>query len=247
MKMRLDTSSPYLSGIPHDGKLKVMLCGQTVIGDDPMPLNVDNSLVLYLRIALRSRGIGYQSKRRDHMKEYNFIEATPLLYFIEKNQDKIIGTHLKNLYINIWPRHGRCDILEDPIVLDFDCFLIAIDYLVPSNMDITIGSREEMMGINRIADVLSIKDRRIDYYSENDYYPGFFNPIKKEEIENCKVVKIDVERFSSAFECDPCTEEIRPEGGDYFSTIRIYLDSGLALCFCGADSILDGYIEVWCE
>ena len=59
--MRL-VASPIGSGISHDGKFSAMSCGQTVFGDDPMPLNVDNSLVLYLRIALRSSGIGYQKQ-----------------------------------------------------------------------------------------------------------------------------------------------------------------------------------------
>ena len=59
-----------------------MSCGQTVFGDDPMPLSVDNALVLYSRLALRSSGIGYQNKRRDHMKEYDFTESTPLLTFL---------------------------------------------------------------------------------------------------------------------------------------------------------------------
>ena len=70
---------------------------------------------------------------------------------------------------------------------------------------------------------------------------------KKEEIENCKIIGVTVDRFSHAFECNPCTGEMRPEGGDYFSTIRLFLDSGTTLCFCGEDSISDGYMDMWCE
>ena len=53
LEQRLDSSSPFDSGISRDGKSSTMLRGQTVFGDDPMPMSVDNALVLYLRLALR--------------------------------------------------------------------------------------------------------------------------------------------------------------------------------------------------
>ena len=53
MHKRLDSSSPFDSGISRDGKFSTMSRGQTVFGDDPMPMSVDNALVLYSRLALR--------------------------------------------------------------------------------------------------------------------------------------------------------------------------------------------------
>ena len=81
----------------------------------------------------------------------------------------------------------------------------------------------------------------IDYYDEELELGE-----EKHLIENCVITDIQIERFSYEFECD-IQGNIRPEGGDYFSTIRLYLDSGKVLCFRGADSICDGYIEIWCE
>ena len=43
---------------------------------------------------------------------------------------------------------------------------------------------------------------------------------------------------NDAFECDAITGEIRPEGGDYFSVIRLHLDSGTVLYFCSADTAI---------
>ncbi len=176
------------------------------------------------------------------MKEYDFTEATPLLSFLEMYQEKIVGKRLKNFYTNYWPDYGHRSLSEYPIVFELEGYFVEISYFVPSDMGILIGTKEELEQNKDIKDIINIKNRLIDYYNEE-----FARGVKKEEIENCKITGIEVECFSSAFECNPCTGEMRPEGGDYFSTIRIHLDSGIALCFCGADSILDGYIEIWCE
>ncbi len=176
------------------------------------------------------------------MREYSFTEATPLIEFLDKYQDKIVGNHIKNFYVDFWPNYGRCSLSDCPVVLELDDCFVVISYLIPSDIGIMVGTKNELSANKDVADMIDIKNVLVDYYNQE-----FSLGVKKEEIENCKITKIDVERFSSAFECNSATEEIRPEGGDYFSTIRLHLDSGTILCFCGADSITDGYIEVWCE
>ena len=176
------------------------------------------------------------------MREYDFIEAAPLIAFLNKYQDKIIGNHIKNFYVHFWPNYGRYSLSDRPVVLELDDCFVVINYFIPSDISIIVGAKDEVSQNKDVADMINIKNMLVDYYDTE-----FSRGVQKEKIENCKITKIDIERFSNAFECNPVTEEIRPEGGDYFSTIRMHLDSGVALCFCGADSITDGYIEVWCE
>ena len=176
------------------------------------------------------------------MKEYCFTEATPLIEFLDRNQSKIIGRRLKNFYIEVWPEYGRRVLSDRPVVLELeDCFIV-INYLIPSDISMLVGTRNEVAQDKDVDEMIHIKDGFSDYYNQK-----FCHGVKKEEIENCRITKVEVQKFSCAFECNPITEEIRPEGGDYFSTIRLYLDSGSILCFCGADSMTDGYIEVWCK
>lgn len=176
------------------------------------------------------------------MNTYSFMEAAPLLKFIDENKKCIIGCALKQFHTEYWPEHGRRSLSDIPVVLELENYCIAINYLIYSDIEIVIGTKDKLERNEAIADVINIRNVIHDYYSEE-----FECGIKKELIENCKIVDIQIERFSEAFECNGATGEMRPDGGDYFSTIRLYLDSGVVLCLCGVDSITDGYVEVWCE
>ena len=176
------------------------------------------------------------------MQEYRFKEAAPLVKFIESHETDIIGQPLKNLYIDYWPNRNRSGISDRPVVLELGNRYIVVYYLVPSDLRVLIGDRVEIEKNKDVANILNIKTVVRDYYNSE-----FGDGIPQDEIEGCLIENIEIKRFSEAFECDPITEEIRPDGGDYFSTIRIYLDSGTVLCLRGADSIMDGYIEIWCE
>ena len=176
------------------------------------------------------------------MNTYSFTEATPLLQFIEENKTSIIGSTLKYLHAEYWPEHGRRSLSDIPVVFEFENYCIVINYLIYSDMELIIGKKEELVKDRDVAFLVNIRDRRYDYYSEE-----FEHGINKELIENCKIVDIQVDRFSEAFECNGATGEMRPDGGDYFSTVRVCLDSGIVLCLCGVDSITDGYVEVWYE
>ncbi len=176
------------------------------------------------------------------MKSYSFDEARPLKEFIEANKDKIVGHILSRLHVEYWPEYNRCHISDMPVVLELENYCIVVYYLIPSDIEIIVGMKDEVSQNKDVAYVFDTGKEVVDYYSEE-----FKTGINKELIENCTIKEIEIQCFSKAFECNPCTGEMRPEGGDYFSTIRLHLDSGVILCFCGAESILDGYIEVWCE
>ena len=176
------------------------------------------------------------------MKEFNFTEATPLLIFFEAFKDKIIGKRLKNLFTMFWPEYNRSVTSCESVILEINSYFAVIDYTIPSKLKIVVGTKEEISQDRFVAEMLHIKDDPVNYYGS-----AHGSEVKQEKIENCKITKIGVERFSHSFECNPCTGEGRPEGGDYFATIRLYLDSGTVLCICGASSICDGGTEVWCE
>lgn len=175
------------------------------------------------------------------MRTYHFTEAEHLTTFIKENKEKILGCCLHQLYTDYWPCHQRTSISDIPVVIVLSDYYLIIKYLIPSDIEITIGTKDEIVKDDEIAHVISLKNDMVDYYCEE-----FGDGIKKELIENCKIEDIQVERFSDAFECNT-NGDMRPKDGDYFSTIRVFLDSGKVLCFCGADSVLDGYIEIWCE
>lgn len=176
------------------------------------------------------------------MKIFDFTEAEPLIAFFEANKDNIIGHNLNRLDMQFWPEIGWPVNSDEPVVLELDNCFVEINYLVPSDIEIIVGTKEEISQNKDVADIINIRNLVVDYYAEE-----FERGVKKELIENCKITGIEIERFSEAFECNGATGEERPEGGDYFSTIRLQLDSGISLCFCGADSLFDGYIDVWCE
>ena len=174
------------------------------------------------------------------MRRIQFIEATPFIEFIEKNKSRIVGHILKELLTDYWPNKNRCMISDRSFIIRIDDFFVMIDYLIPSNIELIIGSKEEIAQVDE-CDMLQIKNALQDYYDEE-----FEDGVRKELIEGRIITGIDIERFSEEFECN-CQGETRPAGGDYFSTIRICLDSGTTLCLCGDDAIIDGYIRFWCE
>ena len=173
------------------------------------------------------------------MKKYTFIEATPLLSFLEENKSKIVGHILKHLFANFWPDKGRYSMSDEPFIIELDDCFILIQYLIPSDITFYVGSEDEIRQIDN--DILRIKEYVNDYYGEE-----FGSGEKKEDIEDNVIRDITVERFSHAFEYN-IRGDMRPEGGDYFSTIRLHLESGKTLCFVGDDAIVDGYIRYWCE
>lgn len=173
------------------------------------------------------------------MKAFHFTETQPLLHFIESHASEIIGHTIKSLYINYWPGMDRRRMSDEPVVLEMDNRCILFEYLIYSDLTITTGSKDAIRQQDRVDAVMRFREEIINYFEYDD-------SVKKEDIEGRTVINITIDRFSHAFEYNIQGDE-RPEGGDYFSTIRLYLDNGVILCFCGAAAIDDGYVFVWCE
>ncbi len=173
------------------------------------------------------------------MKKYHFTEAEPLIKFIDDNRNVIIGSTLKYLHTLYWPFRGRISYSEKPVILEFDDFCVVIKYFVYSDIEIIVGTKEELIVDNDL--LFNVRDVLVDYYGEE-----FGDGVEKELVENRKIIDIKIDRFSEEFECNT-QGDIRPAGGDYFDTIRICMDSGLSLCICGEAAIMDEYVDVWCE
>ena len=173
------------------------------------------------------------------MKVFNFMEAQPLLRFIDSHSEEIVGHTIKSLYINYWPERDYRIMSDEPVVLEMDNGCILLEYLIFSDMTIKIGSKEEIRQEDRVDDIIRFRNENPNYFECEDL-------VNKDDIEGRTISKITVDRFSHAFECNIQGDE-RPEGGDYFSTIKLHLDNGMILCFCGADAEADGYVFSWCE
>lgn len=176
------------------------------------------------------------------MNVYSFTEAQPLMDFIASHYNEIVGHTIEKLYIDYWPGLGlfKHSMSDEPVVLEMDNGCIWLTYLDFSDLTINTGSKEELQQDELVEYVMRLRDEIINYFEYDD------DSVKKEDIEGRTVTDISVDRFSSAFEYN-IQGDMRPEGGDYFLTIRLHLDNGMRLCFCGSDAGSDGYICSWVE
>lgn len=173
------------------------------------------------------------------MKEFQFEEAEPFLAFINANREHFIGHEIKELFTQYWIPRTEDISSDEPVVFVMDDCCIVVDFFFPSDITISIGTREEIQEDTSLSSVMNTKKAVHDYYGcELDW------GVKKEDIEGCKIIGVELERFTEW----PDMEIIqRPKIGDYFSTVRISLSSGKTLCLSGDSSIADGYVLLWCE
>lgn len=168
------------------------------------------------------------------MKEFSFLEATPLINFIEKNKNKIIGNTIRKFYSSSY--FG--DLSSQPIAFSLDGFDIILTYFYYSDLKINIV---ESGAVQKHPDLDFLHEGAPSVYKptytamEDEFFP----------YANCKISDISIERFSKAFEINPVTEEMRPEGGDYFKTITVYLENGKKFYISGMSADYDGYVSVW--
>ena len=173
------------------------------------------------------------------MKTINFTEAKPLISFFEENKERIIGNTLKHLYTDYWISYENKSMSDLPIILELERFYVVIEYYLTSDLDISIGSIDEVYNNEETESVINRRNEILNYFT-------FHDSVKREDVEGRKIVNITIEQFSHSFESS-INGDIRPDGGDYFSTIKVHLDNRLNLCFCGADADCDGYVISWCE
>ena len=174
-------------------------------------------------------------------KIFAFDDGSALQAFIDQNRDRIVGHTIKACYIDL----GIYCKAESagPVFLILDDICLGIDYLFEGHIRIiTVEESDfEFTGTaNKDPEIKSgtfhsrtaeWKDEWIDWYPE---MPGM----------DQKIVDISLERFSHAYE--NYIDGLRPDGGDYFSEIRLTLEDGTELHINADDSWgSDGFVEVW--
>ena len=172
---------------------------------------------------------------------FHFDEATPLLSFLEQHREYIVGHTLNAIYAKCMYTKSMD---ENMVFLSMDDYCIGIEYLWESDLSILIADQKDFE-----------IDREIhnDSGHKNVHFHSHLPEVRDVYTDWCvwtpgmnqKIVDIKVERFSHKF--NSYGDDIRPEGGDYFSAIRLILEDGTKLCFRGLDAITDGYIDVWME
>lgn len=166
-------------------------------------------------------------------KSFHFLEATPLLEFIEKNQNRIIGKKITAVRSSC----GMNGMTDEAIVLSFGNISIVFYYLFYSDLYIDIVNTidiEQDPSLNFI--YREIPDRR---------NVSFYCP----PVEDCGLIgktleNIDVIRFHHKFETNASTGETRPKGGDYFKDLLFWFEGDNLLNICAEDAISDGYISI---
>ena len=177
----------------------------------------------------------YAYREGDNMlKKFNFLDATSFITFINNNKDKIVGQKICRYYSDGFFGSFACG----PVVFEFENFSVIIDYCFYSDIDIYVANKEMVINDNSLNFLYKDipESRNLEtWVHEDEEFPYIERTI----------VDIDISRFSSEFETNPSTGETRPEGGDYFSTITVYLDNNEEFYICAASPICDGGIDVW--
>ena len=183
-------------------------------------------------------GSEYEKKFCDYIfgfDKYPFLFYHELQKYIDENKDRLIGKKIEGYY-NYMGHFNN--MIDGPILLAFDEFCIELHYYIPSNAVINVISREKFE-----------RDHAMDFMFDGTE-PGFeFHYIADElfPLKGIAIKDIMIDRFSEEFEIDGPSGDTRPEGGDYFSTIRLLMENGQIWCFCGEDAINDGYLDTWIE
>ena len=168
------------------------------------------------------------------LKKFEFTDATSFLAFLDEKIDKVIGQKICRYYSDGFFNSFACG----PVVFELENFSVIIRYSFYS--DITIYVVDKEMVINDKSLNFLYKDtpessKLETWVHEDEEFPYVGNTIED----------IHVKCFSQEFEINPSTGETRPEGGDYFSTITIYLENDKEFYICAASPMCDGGIDVW--
>lgn len=164
---------------------------------------------------------------------YSFMEATPLIGFIEERKKDIIGKPIVKYYS--LTLYGCMS--DEPVAFEFEDLTIVLFYFIYSNLTLRILD-PHLLHANPDLNFL-YKDvpesRNVRHYLEEREFP----------FVGCKVADITIERFSEEFEINGTTGETRPDGGDYFKAITVHMENGSRFYICGRAAMYDGYLDVW--
>ena len=166
-------------------------------------------------------------------KHFKFDTAEPLLRFLYQNKERIIGQHIRRFYSST----AFGEMSATPLAFELDDYSIVISYYFCSSMNLYVVDSDSLkndLSLNFLYQDKPESRNLRQWISEAKF------PYLGQAVED-----ICISRFSHEFEINPSTRETRPDGGDYFSAITVVLSSGREFNICAADSICDGYIEIW--
>jgi len=164
--------------------------------------------------------------------DFDFKLATPLLEFIEKYKDKLIGQTVTSYYRDIYTGAS-----EQPAVFVLNDYALVIHYFWLSWMEVNVVDKDSFFA-----------DTTLNFLYRHT--PGsrklWFDilPLNDADFVGEKITDITVNRFSFEHETHPALGGIRKQGGDYFGEITVHLTNEKSFSFCGEDAIFDGYMDV---
>lgn len=173
-------------------------------------------------------------------KEFRFDEGTPFQDFLDQHRDKFVGHTLKACYLS---SHMFVKATSDrPVFLVMDDICIGVKYLIPGYITILIADETdfEMIGINENYP----EYREIEFHSRNSHWKDqSLNWNTEQPGMNQAITDITIGRFSHRYE-DGIDSE-RPDGGDYFSWIKLTLENGTEFYIEAQPAEQDGYVDLW--
>ena len=167
-------------------------------------------------------------------KKFTFTDATSFLAFLDANIDHVIGQKICRYYSDGFFNDFACG----PVVFELERFSVIIRYSFYSDITIYIADKEMVAGdrsLNFLYRDIPESCELETWVHEDEEFPYIGNVIED----------IEVQCFSHEFEINPSTGETRPDGGDYFSKITVYLDHDEVLYICAASPMCGGGIDVW--
>lgn len=175
-----------------------------------------------------------------YYKSIKFCEATTLIKFIRNNAERIKSESINGIYYTSnlsWYEHTpekKVWITDTCLIIEFDTFVIQIDYYFSSDMLIKIVDRDSFYKGELTRSIY-------------DYQTMLKNPQPFEKNEDLNVIdnpicEVIIERFSHEFEVNPSEGTVRISGGDYFDSV-IFMMGDVGLRMCPEDSIMDGYLD----
>ena len=177
------------------------------------------------------------STKIDTVTTYCFDTRNELVEFLKMHKKEIVGQKIKCIY----SAYGYIETLDDwPIILSFSEYMVAVEYMYLSDIVLHILPVDFFHRFKNAP-------QQTEFF-DSDFYLSYEDDVAKNFTSNNTAVEnISVKAFSYGHYRDSVSDEFRPEGGDYFSTIKLHLQNGMRLCICGKDSVHDGYMDVWEE
>ena len=171
---------------------------------------------------------------------FRFTEAEPLLQFIERYRSKIVGHTLKACYIDDCGYTSMSSSGSVFFILDDICF--GVEYLFPSDITIFPIDTKDFEFTGEMHDDPHYKFLQFHSHISNRRDEGVIWCTDMPAMGQ-KVIDIEVERFNHAFQSD--INDYRPNGGDYFSYIKLTLTDDSFLFINAQSAVMDGYVDLW--